>query len=101
MLERDLQKQVLELFNKHPLVKRVWRNDSDRVRARKTRSKDRIGLPDVEGFRVDGNQFYIELKRPKGNRREAQKEFIEDAQSCGIRAGFAESLEEALTIMEA
>ena len=85
----------------HHRVLLVWRSDSDRVRARKTRSKHRIGVQDICGTLVDGRSFFFEIKRPKGSvRRPKQEDFILKAQAAKVVAAFVSSVFEAKALLE-
>lgn len=89
------------MCEKHPRVWLVWRSDSDRVRARKTRSKHRIGVPDICGTLIDGRSFFFEVKRPKGSvRRKAQEDFILKAQAVKAPANFVHSVFEAKAMLD-
>lgn len=98
--EGEFQKRVLDHLRLDKRIALIWRHDSDRVRARKTRSRDRIGLPDIQGYTSKGESFNLELKRPSGGKmRPAQEAFILKCQSLKIRAGFARSLLEVEAII--
>jgi hypothetical protein len=56
------------------------------------------GTPDLQGHSRTGRAIYIEVKAPKGPRRQQQEQFIAMAQDMGCLAGFATSVEEARAI---
>lgn len=58
------------------------------------------GESDIMGHRIkDGKAFYIEVKLPKENPREDQKEFLKAMKDSGALSGVAHSVEEALEIV--
>ena len=58
------------------------------------------GESDIMGHRIkDGKAFYIEVKLPKENPREDQKEFLNAMKDSGALSGVAHSVEEALEIV--
>ena len=58
------------------------------------------GFPDLFGVRKsDGKAFFIEVKTPKGRVRPAQEQFIKAMKSCGVIAGIARSVEDAIKII--
>jgi hypothetical protein len=59
-----------------------------------------VGKADLQGHTATGKCFYIECKKLKGNRAEAQERFIESMKKSGALAGFAESIEDALAIIK-
>ena len=60
----------------------------------------RHGESDIMGHRIkDGKAFYIEVKLPKENPREDQKEFLKAMKDSGALSGVAHSVEEALEIV--
>lgn len=57
------------------------------------------GLPDLQFIGDDGSTVWIEVKKPKGVHREAQENFIRLIQSKGHKAGFVESVDDALKLI--
>ena len=57
-----------------------------------------IVTPDMVGKRV-ALAFFIEMKKEKGARRKVQENFIRAMRMSGAKAGFAETPEEALAIL--
>lgn len=55
--------------------------------------------PDMVGKRV-ALAFFIEMKKEKGVRRKVQERFIRAMRLSGAKAGFAETPEEALAVLE-
>lgn len=63
----------------------------------------RIGVPgmsDLQGHRPDGRCFYLEVKKPGKKPRENQISFIRAMRSTGAIAGWADSVERALEVVE-
>jgi len=59
------------------------------------------GSSDLIGMRREDGRFVaIEVKRPGGNRRPEQHNFIELVRSFGGLAGFAENIEQARSIIK-
>lgn len=59
------------------------------------------GWPDRTVLRPDGQAAFVELKVPGGVRAKHQEFWIHTLQEMGYRAGFAETLEEAIAIVGA
>lgn len=57
------------------------------------------GLSDLVGCTSKGRFFAIEVKMPKENPREDQKEFLKAMKDSGALSGVAHSVEEALEIV--
>lgn len=57
------------------------------------------GFPDLFGFRLDGQIFFIEVKNQKGKVRPEQELFIRRARQQGALAGVARSVDDALKIV--
>ena len=59
------------------------------------------GQSDLHGHRVqDGKAFYIETKTPVGKASKEQLDFIKAMKESNSLAGFANSVEQALKILE-
>lgn len=57
------------------------------------------GLSDLVGCTSKGRFFAIEVKMPKENPRQDQKEFLEAMRQSGAIAGVAHSVKEALELV--
>ena len=62
------------------------------------------GASDLQGHRPDGKCFYLEVKKPghKTNKKHLaeQQNFIDQMKNSGALAGFAESVEDALGVVQ-
>lgn len=96
--ETPLKKAIVDAINATGLAK-VWSVPSGRAKGGKIRLAPE-GTPDVCGYqRRDGRAVFVEVKRPKGHRRESQVQFIQGARTSGCIAGFAESVQEAIDLI--
>ena len=63
----------------------------------------RIGIPgmsDLQGHRPDGRCFYLEVKKPGQKPRENQQRFLSAMRKSGAIAGWADSVEKAVEVVE-
>lgn len=63
----------------------------------------RIGIPgmsDLQGHRPDGKCFYLEVKLPGQKPRENQRRFLDAMRRSGAIAGWADSVEKAVEVVE-
>lgn len=109
VLERDIQKLILDALSIHPLVARIERIN---VMAGRLYGKDgkpsrfmrscRKGRVDLDGFTTDGRVIAIEVKRPttRHTLTEEQDEYLRQVTRAGGLAGVATCYEEAVAIVE-
>lgn len=57
------------------------------------------GQSDLQGHRIDGKCFYIEVKKPGECPTKEQVNFINQMKSSGALAGVAHSVEEAVAVV--
>lgn len=112
MTEHEIQNQIRVALSEYGLVFRMnagkfWqgkqRYSREFMETVLTEIRAVEGLP--AGFSdllfIDGTGVaFIEVKAAKGQKREAQKKFIEKMRSLGHRAGFARSVEDAIEIVK-
>lgn len=63
----------------------------------------RIGIPgmaDLQGHLPDGKCFYLEVKLPGQKPRENQRRFLDAMRRTGAIAGWADSVEKAVEVVE-
>ena len=58
------------------------------------------GMSDLQGHTPSGQCFYLEVKKPGQKPRKNQIEFLEAMRSTGAIAGWADSVENALKIVD-
>ena len=99
--ETQRQSDIMKILVNHPAVVWVSRMNSGgaRVKGRFLRFGFK-GCPDIMGQHVSGRLIAIEVKGKDTKKRPEQIEFIEKAQRFGALAGFATSVDEALTIVK-
>lgn len=109
VLERDIQKLILDALSIHPLVARIERIN---VMAGRLYGKDgrpsrfmrscKKGRVDLDGFTVDGRVIAIEVKRPstRNNLTDEQREYLDTVKQAGGLAGVATCCAEATAIVE-
>ncbi len=109
ILERDIQKLILDALRIHPLVARIERIN---VMAGRLMGKDgkasrfirscQAGRVDLDGFTTDGRVIAIEVKRPqtRNNLTIGQTDYLNAVRAAGGLAGVATCVEEALAIVE-
>ena len=109
ILERDIQRQILDGLAVHPLVARIERIN---VMAGRLYGKDgkpsrfmrscKAGRVDLDGFDVNGKVIAIEVKRPSTRNKltDEQRAYLEQVKRSGGLAGVATCVEEAFAIVE-
>ena len=109
ILERDIQKVILQALSLHPLVARIERIN---VMAGRLVGKDgkasrfmrscRRGRVDIDGFTTDGRVIAIEVKRPATRHTVTpeQQEYLDQVKEANGLAGVATCVEEAFAIVE-
>lgn len=109
LLERDIQKLILNALSMHPMVARIERIN---VMAGRLVGKDgrfsrfmrscQPGRVDLDGFTKDGRVIAIEVKRPqtRNNVTIGQTDYINAVRAAGGLAGVATCVEEAFAIVE-
>lgn len=101
MTEHDIQTMIsVELCRRGHIVHRT----NSGVFYTRTGQPVRIGVPgmsDLQGHRnPDGRCFYLEIKKPGEKPRENQLRFLDAMRSTGAIAGWADSVERALEVVE-
>jgi len=96
--EKDLEKIVLSYLEKEPRVSVGIKTDNDKIRARKTAGKKKMGTPDIFGQFINGKAFWIELKFGKGTPTPEQAAFLNQREVDGALAFAAWSLIEVVMI---
>ena len=109
VLERDIQRVILEGLSIHPSVARIERINvmagrlyiKDGKRSRFMRSC-RKGRVDLDGFSTDGRVIAIEVKRPatRNNLTDEQRAYLDTVKRAGGLSGVATCYEEAAAIVE-
>jgi len=101
VLEKELQKMVLNYLLSHPIVVTAWRNDTDKTITRKYAkgSHRPKGLPDICGMLTKGRFFCIELKVSRNKPTIEQIAFLEKIKKANGLALVAYSLEEVMAFM--
>jgi len=109
LLERDIQKMIIDALSIHPLVARVERIN---VMAGRLMGKDgkasrfmrscRKGRVDIDGMSTDGRVIAIEVKRPatRNDLSAEQRDYLGVVRNAGGLAGVATCCEEAVAIVE-
>ena len=114
MIESDIQNQIRVALSPHGIVfrtnagdfwqgKRVYYpplHEDILIHLRRVQGLPQ-GFPDLLYCGFDGQAGFIEVKRPHGAVREAQRNFIALMRGYGYPAGIARSPEEALRIIVA
>lgn len=99
--EADILQAILKALRKHPKVARVERRQSgvfqDGGRWVKV---GRRGDPDISGILHGGRVFGIEVKRPGEVPSEIQWQRINEINAAGGLAGWADSVEMALALLD-
>lgn len=100
MTEHDIQTMItVELCRRGCIVHRT----NSGVFYTKDGTPVRIGIPgmsDLQGHRPDGRCFYLEVKKPGQKPRENQLRFLDAMRSTGAIAGWADSVEKAVEVVE-
>jgi hypothetical protein len=101
VLEKELQKMVLDYLKKHPLVVTVWKSDTDKHTSKiHSKSSSRPpGLADIVGMLTRGRFFCIELKVDRNEPSDDQIAFLEKIKKADGFALVAYSLEEVMAFM--
>lgn len=98
--ERDIQKQVLELLERHPKVAWAKRMNSGSVLAHGTRIRFGFqGCPDILGQMKDGRILGIEVKRKGEGPNLAQQNQIALMQRANGVAGIVRSIEDLQALL--
>lgn len=109
VLERDIQKLILDALSIHPMVARIERIN---VMAGRLYGKGgnpsrfmrscRKGRVDLDGFTTDGRVIAIEVKTPstRNHLTTEQREYLDQVKKAGGLAGVATCYEEAAAIVE-
>lgn len=109
ILERDIQKLILDALRIHPMVARIERINvmAGRLIGKDGRSSRfmrscQAGRVDLDGFTTDGRVIAIEVKRPqtRNNLTIGQTDYLNAVRAAGGLAGVATCVEEALAIVE-
>lgn len=98
--EHDIQTQIIiELCRRGHIVHRT----NSGLFYTKDGIPIRIGIPgmsDLHGHRPDGKAWYLEIKRPGQKPRENQLRFLAAMRQSGAIAGWADSVERAIEVVE-
>jgi hypothetical protein len=98
--ERDIQKQVLELLERHPKVAWAKRMNSGSVLAHGTRIRFGFqGCPDILGQMKDGRILGIEVKRKGEGPNLAQQNQIALMQRANGVAGIVRSIDDLQALL--
>ena len=109
ILERDIQKVILQALSLHPLVARIERIN---VMAGRLIGRDgkpsrfmrscRRGRVDLDGISCDGRVIAIEVKKPSERHKvtDEQRAYLDQVAAVGGISGVACSVEDALAIVE-
>jgi len=102
MRESELQNDIMCILNEHPQV--IW-SFVTTIGKLKGRAGHWItlgypGIADIVGQLRTGQIFAIEVKVPGKKPTSLQQEFIDTVNRFGGRAGWADSVESALKILE-
>lgn len=98
--ERDIQKAVLKLLERHPKVAWARRMNSGAVTAHGSRIRFGFqGCPDILGQMKDGRSLGVEVKRKGEGPNLAQQNHIALMQRNNGLAGIVRSVEEALFLL--
>lgn len=107
-LEADVQKAVLKALKYHPKVAWVGRYNSGTMEEQGATGDTRYvtfnsvpGQSDLMGQMKDGRILAIEVKRPGGKPTERQAAFLALVARNGGVSGFACSVDDALSIIDA
>ncbi len=109
ILERDIQKLILDALRIHPLVARIERINvmagrlvGKNGKASRFIRSCKAGRVDLDGFTTDGRVIAIEVKRPqkRNNLTIGQTDYLNAVRAAGGLAGVATCVEEALAIVE-
>ena len=104
MLEKDIEKQILEGLNKSGKGF-FWKNattgvyDKTKGAYRKTGKYQITGVSDIIGVNKEGIAVFIEVKKQKGKLADNQKNFLIKVKGLGAIAGVARSLKDALELI--
>lgn len=101
MTETDIMRTICIALSEHGHI--VHRTNSGLLYT-KTGTPVRVGVPgmsDLQGHRcTDGKCFYLEVKRPGQKPRENQMQFLRAMENTGAIAGWADSVQRALEVVE-
>lgn len=98
LLEKDVQKAILQLLKKHPKIKWVARFNSGTFQDgdRYVTSNSQRGMSDIMGMLSGGRLLAIEVKSETGRVQPHQQEFIDLINAGGGLAFVARSVEDVL-----
>ena len=103
MSESKLQKEILKALKEHPKVGWAYITSAGTVRGMGGGRPFNIGTPgmsDILGQIRDGRLFAIEVKIPGKKPTELQIQFIADVNKFNGVAGWVDSIETAVKIVE-
>lgn len=103
MKESDIQKAILKMLKSHPKVGWAYITSSGYVKGVNGGKMFRVGVPgmsDIMGQMKDGRLLAIEVKVPGKTPTELQEQFIADVNLYYGVAGWADSVETAIKVIE-
>lgn len=103
MKESEVQKKIMNMLTTHPKVAWAYVTSSGYVKGVNGGRMFKVGVPgmsDIMGQLKDGRLFAIEVKAPGNKPTELQQQFIADVNKYGGQAGWADSVETAINILE-
>lgn len=104
--EAQVLHAVLRALELHPRVAKVWRMNTGAGNLQFKGGTSQFirfgfpGSPDIHGYMRDGRALYCEVKRPSGELKPEQAQFIEQAQAAGCVAFVARSADDAISALK-
>ena len=100
--ERSVLKQIIAALNAHPLVVFVWREQSGVFgEGNRVVTVGFRGKPDLIGMLRTGHFFAIEVKNSAGGKESPEQAYyLSLIRAGGGLAGFASSVDDAISIIE-
>jgi len=104
--EAEILRAIIQLLHRHPLVAKVWRQNSGTFQERNrdgtvryVRANTAKGMSDIMGILRDGRTLAIEVKSRTGRMRPGQEEFLATIRQAGGVAGVCRSVEDAVALL--
>ena len=102
MSESDIQNDIMTILTQHPRVAWSFVTTVGKLKGRAGHwiTLGYPGIADIIGQLRTGQVFAIEVKSPGKKPTSLQQDFIDTVNRFGGRAGWADSVESALKILE-
>lgn len=102
MTESEIQRDIMNALTRHPMIGLAHVNTTGKVKGRNGHwiTLGYPGISDITGMLKDGRFFAIEVKKPGSKPTEVQQDYINKVNEFNGVAGWCDSVEGALDILE-